>query len=73
MRELQAAERDPERSDFDYHNKSLEYKIVNKAALAKRLEVEEVSFVTLSVMARVDTDMKLKPREVIQYYKECMP
>lgn len=43
VRDLAAAERELEKADFDLRYKTHEAKIVNKAAVAKRTEVGEVS------------------------------
>lgn len=43
VRDLAAAERELEKADFDLRYKTHEAKIVNKAAVAKRTEVGEVT------------------------------
>ena len=44
MRDLAASERELEKADFDLRYKTHEAKLVNKAAVAKRTEVGEVTF-----------------------------
>ena len=45
VRDLAASERELEKADFDLRYKTHEAKLVNKAAVAKRTEVGEVTLV----------------------------